>query len=554
MNVFRKKRIRRMLRGYIRLKRGNSLERIMETQIALVEMPLGISQSKISKFLFGASTEKANEAIRDFLITRVGQYSLNKSLLESLGENKGQAIHPLPKIWREKIQSLGWEVSKIRSAVIWQGFLFLCFSYGGFLLAKSLLRGFWASILPNPISPGKHVYFSGLTKNNLPQRNVGDSYDIISWYLQWQGRQEGIQTIGHNIKDVQECKIEGVNIRFSDPLGPIRGIGSNGRLLAWGFGAACICLVDWLRGCWWSPLMFAPCLQSFIARQQPNYALDYLFHNSGPRKPLWLNEVEAMGGKTTFYFYSTNSDSFMTEGGYQPTPAYYRNMQWNRYLVWDQEQAEFVRRCVGNKAKIEIVGPIWNSESTAILPNLTSRTVAVFDIRPRRKSIYVVLGDSLEYYTPAIAIKFLNDIHEVAAQHNWTMAWKEKRGLPQKIAKHISKSYKSACRSLASCQNTLIIDPDLAAARLIEKSTLVISMPFTSTALIAKNLGVPSYYYDPSGIIQKGDRAAHSIPIISGVNELRSIFTIESTKNKYDQKDLYAKEIESVLVNANHFV
>ena len=100
----------------------------------------------------------------------------------------------------------------------------------------------------------------------------------------------------------------------------------------------------------------------------------------------------------------------------------------------------------------------------------------------------------------------------------------------------------------------LVIDPDHAAARLIEKSTLVISMPFTSTALIAKNLGVPSYYYDPSGIIQKGDRAAHSIPIISGVNELRSIFTIESTKNKYDQKDLYAKEIESVLVNANHFV
>ena len=69
-----------------------------------------------------------------------------------------------------------------------------------------------------------------------------------------------------------------------------------------------------------------------------------------------------------------------------------------------------------------------------------------------------------------------------------------------------------------------------------------------------KNLGVPSYYYDPSGIIQKGDRAAHGIPIISGVNELRSIFTIESTKNKYDQTDLYAKEIESVLVNANDFV
>ena len=66
----------------------------METQIALVEMPLGIPKSKISKHLFGAVTEKANDAIRDFLIARVGQYSLNKSFLVSLGKEKGQIVHP----------------------------------------------------------------------------------------------------------------------------------------------------------------------------------------------------------------------------------------------------------------------------------------------------------------------------------------------------------------------------------------------------------------------------------------------------------------------------
>ena len=48
-------------------------------------------------------------------------------------------------------------------------------------------------------------------------------------------------------------------------------------------------------------------------------------------------------------------------------------------------------------------------------------------------------------------------------------------------------------------------------------------MSFTSTALVARDLGKPSYYYDPSGIIQKGDRAAHGIPVISGLSELQEI-------------------------------
>ena len=52
-------------------------------------------------------------------------------------------------------------------------------------------------------------------------------------------------------------------------------------------------------------------------------------------------------------------------------------------------------------------------------------------------------------------------------------------------------------------------------------------MPFTSTALVARNLGKPSYYYDPSGIIQNDDRAAHGIPVISGVDGLQEIFMLK---------------------------
>jgi polysaccharide biosynthesis PFTS motif protein len=376
-------------------------------------------------------------------------------------------------------------------------------------------------------NPKRSVYFAGLTKRNLPQQDDGDSYDMISWYLQWQGRETEIQTIGHNVKSSPELSFKGVSVRFVDPLASVKGVSKTLRLFLWGCMAVALCLFDMLRGHWWNPLMFGPCVQAFIAKHQPTFAVDYLFHNSNLRKPLWLYEVEAKGAKTTLYFYSTNCDSFKTREGYQTAPAYYRNMNWSRCLVWDQEQADFVRRCAGNQTKLAIVGPIWHSDSTTILPELTSPTLAVFDIQPRRKSVYEMLGIALEYYTPAIGIKFLDDIHEVMLQHNWIMAWKGKRKLPQTQNRQIAKSYDSACERLASSPNMLVIDQDVAATRLIKKSALVISMPFTSTALLARDIGKPSYYYDPTGIIQKDDRAAHGIPVISGVDELQEIFTLK---------------------------
>ena len=65
-----------------------------------------------------------------------------------------------------------------------------------------------------------------------------------------------------------------------------------------------------------------------------------------------------------------------------------------------------------------------------------------------------------------------------------------------------------------------MVDPSLPASRVIELSQAVISMPFTSTALIAKEMGKPSIYYDPTGLLLRDDRAAHGIPIVAGEREL----------------------------------
>ena len=57
-------------------------------------------------------------------------------------------------------------------------------------------------------------------------------------------------------------------------------------------------------------------------------------------------------------------------------------------------------------------------------------------------------------------------------------------------------------------------------------------MPFTSTAVIAKQEETPSVYYDPTDIIQKDDREAHGLPVLNGIGELK--VWIESINNNID--------------------
>lgn len=96
------------------------------------------------------------------------------------------------------------------------------------------------------------------------------------------------------------------------------------------------------------------------------------------------------------------------------------------------------------------------------------------------------------------------------------MNWKRKRNIGD-IA-HLF--YRKLLDDLSKLNHVRLIDPDISAISVIEKSCAVISMPYTSTALIARELGKPSIYFDPTGLLQKNDRAAHGIPVISSQVDL----------------------------------
>ena len=154
----------------------------------------------------------------------------------------------------------------------------------------------------------------------------------------------------------------------------------------------------------------------------------------------------------------------------------------------------------------------------AQLTNIPSNAVAIFDVQPVRDSFYSSLALDFDYYTPQVANKFLMDIQEVLSDSSFVMALKRKR----EVGKLAHPKYRACLNELERKKNFLSIDPNIDALSLIKNCNLVISMPYTSTALLGRSVGKPSIYYDPFGLLQSNDRTAHGIPIIQGKDMLRA--------------------------------
>ncbi|MEN6374677.1 MAG: polysaccharide biosynthesis PFTS motif protein [Smithella sp.] len=521
-------RIMLIMRGYRFLKDYNSLSRLTDIKQSLTSQSLDINKKHFSKHIFGEGIEQAEIVCRQYLLIRVAGVNLNRALLYALGKRGSSVAYYLPSEWREAIQKKGFKIAPLLTAMLWQAYVGLLLAYGVLIITKIILSSIKAVCNRSKQQLGRYVYFNALSPGNLPlPGRDGCSHDIITWYTQWAGRVNDFDTICHSVIGADRKAVNGTPVvAVPSPIPSLASFSALMRFIAWSTGAILITLWDLLRGHWWHALLLnQAALAAQVRMQNPErLAKDYLFHNSGwIYRPLWTYEAERRGSRIAFYFYSTNCEAFKRPEGYPPLPYGWKAMNWPLYLVWDEYQADFVRRAVGDEANISVVSSISFSTSAKEMPAFTDRGVAVFDITPTRSSFYCTLGIDSEYYIPKTCIPFLHDIQQASRDAGYVMLWKRKRKLKNESS-FTHPLYLTFAERLSEAKNINIIDPDISAHRLIEASSFVISMPFTSTALIARELGKPSCYYDPTGLVQKDDRAAHGIEIISGPEELKQWF------------------------------
>ena len=508
------------MRAHLALTRSGDVDRIAKVKQALTDRRLNLASHSFSPTIMGQGTEIGEIVIRQYLLIRAGGLELNHALLLALGKKDGRVVFYLPKEWRDILEQHGFKVAHFRSSVLWKLYIFAVWLYGVLQIVKIAFAGMRSRQDTNH-KPKRHVFFADLGPGNLPQEeNDSQSHDVVSWYLQWSDRAVGIKEVRHAVSKARPVFVGGVEVLPTKKVLPeLAGGRAVVKYVLWGLRASIIAAFDCFRGRWWHALLLNEAALAAQVRAQPTdfLAQEYLFHNSSwIYRPLWTYEAKKRGSAITFYFYSTNCENFKRPGGYPQLGYGWKAMNWPHYLVWDDCQADFVRRAVGIEANISIVGPIWFQSSAAVLPRFVSTAVAIFDVSPMRQSRYSILGVDYEYYIPEICERFLSHISDATSHLDVIMLWKRKRTLGAMA----HPRYRYFSERLSEQEHVVLVDPDISAFRVIESSYAVISMPFTSTALIARALGKPSIYYDSTGRLQRDDRAAHGIEIISGPEEL----------------------------------
>jgi len=510
--------IKNVIRGYQRYNSENN-KQLLKLKELLTITPINLKLNRFYGIFHRKFYNNEEIIIRQYMLIRIAGISLNKAILSSIGSGIPM-IYPIPPQWCDILRKHGVKISKI-SNLLWYGYIFSAWLYGvyKFFLILSI------SIIKIKNSQNyfekPYIYFNNLTSRNLPI-DSSESFDIISWYKKNQSRLIDSVYYAFSIKNLKnsETKKNFINIEHG-PLPNLRPIDLPGfisRSIFFSLAA----FISIFFGNWANALMLNQTILAIqaVSIKQKKLAKEYLFHNSGwIYRPLWTYVAEKYGSRIILYFYSTNIER-IAKKGVSKTPDWgLQAMNWPEYLVWDIGQKNFIKLVTKNtQRKIHVAGPVWFEPGRKKDLCVSCQSISAFDVTPVRKTRHCILDGDVDYYCSKNNKMFLSDLNSVFSQTKLQILYKPKRN----INAYTATAYKNYINSLKDGYSCFkFIDPDINAINIILKSHGVVSMPFTSTAIIAKFLGIPSVYYDPTSSIPKNDPAAHKVQILHGIDELR---------------------------------
>jgi polysaccharide biosynthesis PFTS motif protein len=519
----RRSKLRSMMRGYRKLKEESKLSEIQELKAELSAEELVQLGSKASKIMFGAAADNADILIKQYMYAKLLlNPKFNMAVLYSIGACV-PIKYPLPGKWQKKLRNKGYIVDSFSCYLLWVSYIVLYFCFGVYRVIQVIISTIISKKNNIARKNEPYAYFANMSASNIPSCSERfEDRNIITWYKTWDRRHSDVEFLCHDAKRVKDFSIDGFKIHhFSFTKFSLFGLKSTSLFFLWCIKATAICLKDILLFRWWTLLLFEQFVLAALIRctDKKFIAKDYFFHNSTwIYRPMWTYEAEKSGSRIMFYFYSTNVVEFIPKCGYPDNVNGWNLASWPNVLVWDEYQADFVKSKFNSVKDIKIVGPIListsNSKLTIDSKFKNMKKAAIFDVLPRRSSVFQLLGTLTEYYSARIPIQFLNDVYDVMYENNMLILHKCKRN-----SRTTHPSYEAAMLNNGR-ETQVMVDPETSAIEVIAKADIVISMPFTSTAILARQQNKPSIFYDPFGDLEHDDRR-HGVPIVVGKNNLR---------------------------------
>ncbi len=481
-----------------------------------------------SSVIFGDVSSNVEIAMRQYLLIHLAGMPLNKTILQSLGDNNSRIIYPLPKEWIDLLSENGLLISRRLSTLYFNFFIlkFLIFGLGSGVI--QIIKSIFKATNKKKNCTKPYVYYIDLLPNCIPQNDNDNGFNIINWYINWSGRNKNIEEIRHNVNR-KDFVYKSILLTYSDD---IKYPDTFKKIISFGFWflrASFIAIYSFCSGKWVNAFLFNEALKvkKVELLDKQDIADEYLFSiSSAFYRPLWTYATKKHGAVSTMYNYAASFPAFLVEEGCE---IGYQSMSWDRILQWSEPYAKFTKSVLDdNHVQVELVPCIYYSDIEINLPTSDKPCIVVFDISPMNFSYYISLVPDIEYRTFKNCQLFLEHIYDVVIPMGYNIMWKRKRSFSTKN----HKAYIKFTEEFSKRPGIINIHPDISAFRLLRISTGAISVPFTSTALVAADFSIPSIFYDVTETVTKDNRGAQGIKLISGKTQLGEWVKAIKVENK----------------------
>ena len=196
----------------------------------------------------------------------------------------------------------------------------------------------------------------------------------------------------------------------------------------------------------------------------------------------------------------------------------YSLLKWPSYTVWSLSHKNWLLKYIKDKKVKFIYTKSIPFAGKTINYRKTKKTLTVFDVPPKRDVIYYLLNNSYNIYTPDYCIRFLQDIINSIPKRkikHINIVIKMKR-----IYQNIHPGYLNYLKKISKSKNIKLIS-DISPEEIINHSDLIVSIPFTSPAIISYRQNKNTLFYDPSGGLNKKYSFEKNINLVSNSNNLK---------------------------------
>ena len=205
-------------------------------------------------------------------------------------------------------------------------------------------------------------------------------------------------------------------------------------------------------------------------------------------KLFYCDQLEKKHHDVILYYYSTNCYNFSNREAINNA-----NIFWNKIFVMSQFQKDFLEK-QSKKKEVFLFDKIdWFDQSYS-LDNASKDYLALFDM-PSYRDLYFLrhydIGFEDQFYSQDNILELLENISSISKKYKIPVYYKSKC-IPQQYQ---SKKFKENMKKICKSEYFHLIPSNVAPVRLIENSQMVISMPYSTPGVIARNMGKKTFYY-----------------------------------------------------------